>query len=268
MKSQSLAAALCCLGGLFFASSAVAQQLYSNGPFITNPDAHVPSGDVSLAQDVTYEGYTALGYNAGPAFRLTDDFIVPPDHIWTIDSAVLFGYQTDSGDAPFTDVRVIIWRGFPDFANSTKLFDGSVSNNLVSSTPGAWRSAQSFGETQFSNEQRRIKELLLAIPPLQLQQGTYWIDWQLKGPDPIKPVFTPPVSILGQPYTAAGSLPAMKCPPGITDPKDACANNTGNWILFSNGTAPYINDLPFVLNGTDLIDTIFKDGFDPAPTSP
>ena len=263
MKSHSLAVALCCLGGLFVTPAAVAQQLYSNGPFITTPGAHVPSGDVSLAQDVTYEGFTALGYNAGPDFRLTDDFTVPADHIWTIDSAVLFGYQTDSADAPFTDARVIIWRGFPDFATSTKLFDGSVSNNLVTSTPGAWRTAESFGATTYSNGQRRIKELLLAITPLELTEGTYWLDWQLKGADPTKSVYTPPVTILGQPYTASGGLPAMKCPAGITDPENACTNVAGFWILFSNGTAPYINDLPFELNGTDLVNTIFKDGFDP-----
>jgi hypothetical protein len=266
MKSQSLAALLCCLGGSIVAPMACATQVYSNGPFVTNPGAHVSGADVSLAQDVTYPGYTALGINAGPAYRATDDFLVPADHYWTIDSAVLFGYQTGSADAAFTDVRLIIWQGFPDAFGSIKLFDGDVSNNLVSSTPGAYRTAQSFGATMFSDTQRRIKSLSAAIPPLLLAPGQYWLDWKLTGPTPTSPVFTPPVSILGQSYTSFGGFAHMKCPTGITDPKDPCSNSPGSWILFENGTSPNLVDLPFLLNGTDVINPIFKDGFDTVPT--
>jgi hypothetical protein len=266
MKSQSLAALFCCLGASLIAPMAGATQVYSNGPFVTNPGAHVSGADVSLAQDVTYPGYTALGINAGPAYRTADDFIVPANHYWTIDSAVLYAYQTGSADAAFTDVRLIIWLGFPDGFGSTKLFDGDVSNNLVSSTPGAYRTAQSFGATQFSDTQRRIKSLVAAIPPLLLAPGQYWIDWKLTGPTPTSPVFTPPVSILGQPYTSVNGTARIKCPTGITNPEDPCSSSPGSWILFENGTSPNLVDLPFLLNGTDVINPIFKDGFDTVPT--
>ena len=269
MKSQSLALLLCCLGGSLIAPAASAAQLYSNGPIVTNPGAHATGGDVSLVQDVTYPGATAFGAAAGPDYRLADDFIVPAGHVWTIDSATLFGYQIGSGAADFTDARVIIWRGEPNVYRSEILFNGSVSNNLVSSTPGAWRTAESFGATAFSNEERRIKELLVAIPPLELRSGSYWIDWQLKGSVATNPVFTPPVTILGQPATAAYGFARRKCPLSVPDPaQDPCANAPGAWQLFSNGTAPYLVDLPFLIHGTDLIDTIFKDGFDQAPTTP
>lgn len=273
MKSQSLAAVLCFFGGSLIASSAGAVELYSNGPFVTNPGAHVSGEDVSLAQDVTYPGYTALGFNAGPGYRLTDDFIVPAGHIWTIDSAVLYAYQTASGNADFTDARVIIWQGYPGNSNAIKLYDGSVSNGLVSSTPGAYRSAQSFGSTMFSDDQRRIKGLQVAIPPLQLSGGTsstgaqYWIDWQLMGPTPANPVFTPPVSIIGQAYTSVLGFASIKCPTTI-DPQDPCTISGPGWKTFTNGTSPNIVDLPFKLNGTDVIDVIFKTGFEPLPTTP
>ncbi|HPG94763.1 MAG TPA: hypothetical protein PLR28_09445, partial [Dokdonella sp.] len=268
------AAVLCCLGGSLMAAGASAQQLYSNGPFITHPGAHVPSGDVSVAQDVTYPGYTALGFNAGPDFRLADDFLVPVGHIWTVTSAVLYAYQTGSADADFTDARVIIWKGAPDTLNAIKLFDGEVSNNLVSTTPGAYRTAQSFGATMFTDTARRIKSIEVAIPPLQLSGGAigegsqFWIDWKLKGPTPGNAVFTPPVSILGQAYTADNGFARMKCPAGITDPEDECFNVAGSWILFENGTAPYLVDLPFLINGSDLIDTILRTGFESLPTTP
>jgi hypothetical protein len=266
MKSQSLAVLFCCLGGSLIAPMACATQVYSNGPFVTNPGAHVSGADVSLAQDVTFPGYTALGFNAGPVYRIADDFVVPANHFWTIDSAVLFAYQAGSADAAFTDVRLIIWQGSPDGFGSLKLFDGDVSNNLVSSTPGAYRTAQSFGATMFSNDQRRIKSLLAAIPPLQLGPGQYWLDWKLTGPTPTSPVFTPPVSILGQAYTSANGAARIKCPTGITDPKDPCSLSPGVWILFENGTSPNLVDLPFLLNGTDVINPIFKDGFDTVAT--
>ncbi|MBL0162233.1 MAG: hypothetical protein IPP82_00925 [Xanthomonadales bacterium] len=268
MKSQSLAALLCCLAGSLIASAACATQLYSNGPLVTNPGAHLPSGDVSLVQDVTYPGATAFGITAGPDYRLTDDFSVPAGHFWTIDSATLFGYQTGSGDAAFTDARVIIWQGFPDSFNSTKLFDGTVSNNLVSSTPGVWRTAESFDATTFSNSERRVKDLLVAIPPLVLSGGTYWIDWQLKGPVATDRVFTPPVTILGQPSTAANGFARRKCPSPAPEGDAECVNTPGGWIFFRNGIAPYLVDLPFLLHGSDVVDLLFKDGFDTVPATP
>ena len=274
MKSQSLAVALCMTGGLLIATSAAAQQLYSNGPFVTNVGAHVSGEDVSLAQDVTYAGYTALGFNAGPGYRLTDDFLVPTNHFWTINSVTLFAYQTGSGDADFTDARVIIWQGFPEDVGSVKLFDGSVANNLVSSTPGAYRTAQSFAATTFTDTQRRIKSLVLAIPPLELSGGTaaaggfqYWVDWQLKGPTPTSPVFTPPVSILGQPYTSVVGYAKMKCPT-TTDPLDPCTISGPGWKIFQNGSSPNLVDLPFEINGTDVNDLIFKTDFEALPATP
>jgi hypothetical protein len=268
MKSRSLAVLLCCLGGSLIATAACATQIYDNGPIVTHPGAHVPSGDVSLTQDVTYPGATAMGITAGPDYRLADDFTVPAGHYWTVDGATLFGYQPGSGDAAFTDARIIIWQGFPDGFNATKVFDGSVSNNLVSSTPAAWRTAESFGATTFSNGERRIKELLLAIPPLVLAPGAYWIDWQLKGPQATERVFTPPVTILGQPFTSAGGIARRKCPTPVPEGDSECLNTPGVWVLFRNGFAPYLVDLPFKLQGTDVIDRVFKDGFDTVPATP
>lgn len=266
MKIHSLAAALLCfLGGSLIATSARATQIYSNGPIVTNPGAHASGADVSLAQDVTYAGYTALGFNAGPGYRLTDDFIVPANHYWTINSALLFAYQTGSADADFTDVRLIIWEGFPDNTASIKRFDGSVANNLVSTTPGAYRTAQSFGSTMFSDDQRRIKGLLVAIPDLQLEPGQYWMDWQLQGPTPTSPVYTPPVSIIGQSYTSVGGFAYLKCPAGVTNPEDSCSVSGPGWFPFENGTSPNLVDLPFELNGTDVADLIFTSNFETLP---
>jgi hypothetical protein len=246
----------------------MAQQIYSNGPFITNPGAHVPSGDVSLAQDVTYPGYTALGINAGPNFRLADDFFVPVSHIWTVNSVTLYAYQFGSDGADFTDARVNIWVGVPDGFGSFKVFEGDDTNQLVSTTPVAYRTAQSFA-SPFSNSDRRVVALTLAIPDIELTPGQYLLDWQLKGPDAGTSVFTPPVSIIGQPYTAVDGFARKKCPTTVEDPNDSCATSPGAWQLFENGTSPYLVDMPFAVSGIDLINVIFADGFDtPDPPAP
>lgn len=267
MKSRSLAVALCCLGGCLFATATMAQQIYSNGPFITNPGAHVPSGDVSLAQDVTYSGYSMLGMNAGPTFRLTDDFFVPVNHIWTVNSVTLYAYQTGSDGADFTDARVNIWVGFPNNTLSILKFDGSVANQLVSTTPVAYRSAQSFA-SPYTNSDRRIVALTLAIPDLELTPGQYWLDWQLKGPATDVNVYTPPVSIIGQPYTSVDGFAWYRCPTGLEDPQDFCTERPNQWFIVENGQSGYLVDMPFAINGTDLVNLIFKDGFDVAAPTP
>ncbi len=256
MKFNPLALALSCLL-TGFAPAAHAEVLRDNGPFVTHPEAHVSGEDVSLAQDVTYPGYTALGITAGPLFQLTDDFIIPNGEIWTINSAVLYAYQTGSGDAAFTDARLIIWEGFPNQAFSTKVFDGSIANVLVSSTPGAYRVAQSAEPTApFTGTTRRINALEIAIPEFELDGGQYWLDWQLTGSDAATQVFTPPVSILGLPYTAVNGLAEQRNP------------DTGIWRPFENGSAPYLVDLPFQLIGDRFFDRIFRDGFDTPPPTP
>ncbi|MEO8011389.1 MAG: hypothetical protein ABI650_07075, partial [Dokdonella sp.] len=165
MKFSPLAAALSCLFLSTAVTSSQAEVLRDNGPFVTHPEAHASGEDVSLAQDVTYPGYTALGITAGPLFQLADDFTIPNGEIWTINSAILYAYQTGTGDAGFTDARVIIWQGTPNGFASTKVFDGSIANVLASSTPDAYRIAQSAeASAPFTVTSRRIKALEIAIP--------------------------------------------------------------------------------------------------------
>ena len=256
MKCAPLA--LAC-GLAAFASAAGAQTLYSNGAFVTHPGAHVSGEDVSLAQDVTYPGYSSLGITAGPEWRLADDFVVPNGEIWTIDAVTLFAYQTGSA-AAFTDARVIIWAGDPDFFGSVRMYDGNDSNVLGDSLPGPYRIAQSVQPTApFTDTARRVQALTIELDePLVLEGGVYWVDWSLLGAQAGEAVYTPPVSILGQSYTSFGGVARQKCP--TTVPQQDCT--PGIWRLFLNGSSQNLVDLPFVLAGSRFIDRIFIDGFD------
>lgn len=255
MKRSTLASVLSCLAGLAAAGSSSAQVLRDNGPFVTHPGAHVSGADVSLAQDQAYAGYTALGYRVDADARLVDDFTVPAGKIWTVTGVHVFAYQTGS-DAPFTDGRVRIWKGRPNFGG-TIVYDGSATNTLVSSTPGAYRMSQSASPTPpFTDTARRVQDILLSIPPQELLGGLYWVDWTLVGPTAGTTVFTPPISILGQPYTSLVGFSGQY--------RVAAAN----WVTpLSNSTA-YLVDLPFVLNGTSFDDRIFIGGFETFVATP
>ncbi len=274
MKSYSLAAFLCCIGVGSWVSPALGEQIYDNRSFVTHLGAHASGADVSLAQDVAYPGYTALGFTAGPDYRLSDDFIVPVGEYWYVDALDLFAFQIDN-DAAFTDARVIIWNGPPDGFGSIKLFDGTATNVLATSTPGAYRIAQSAQSTApFTDTRRHVQKLGIAVtgtdsPTLRLSAGTYWVDWQLKGPQADVKVFTPPVSILGQPYTSYGGFARYKCPE-VPGPDQDCAVSPGAWRLLSNGPnpPPYLVDLPFRVHGTIIVDSIFRGTFEPIATTP
>lgn len=274
MKSYSLAAFLCCIGVGSWVSPAMGEQIYSNGPFVTHVGAHASGADVSLVQDVTYPGSRALGFTAGSEYRLTDDFFVPVGQFWYIDALDLFAYQIDNA-AAFTDARVSIWRGFPEGIGSVKVFDGTATNALATSTPGAYRIAESVQATApFTDTHRRVQKLGVAVtgtesPTLRLVSGVYWVDWQLKGPQADQKVSTPAVTVLGRPYTAAGGLAAYKCP-AAPGPDLDCAVSPGAWRLLSSGPnpPPYLVDLPFLVHGTVIIDAIFRGTFEPIPTTP
>lgn len=268
MKSYRLAAVLCCFSTASWISPVLAEVIYNNGPIVTHAAAHGSGADVSMAQDVTYPGYTALGISAGPDYRVADDFIVPAGEVWFIDAADVYAFQIGN-EAPFSDARVTIWSGPPEGFGSAKLFDGTVANGLVSSTPGPYRIAQSLqAGPVFTDTQRRVQTLAVAVigensPSLRLigetaflsTGTTYWIEWQLKGASAGQMVYTPPVSILGKAYTAANGFARFKRP-------------NGGWELFENGTAPYLVDLPFQLHGTVIIDRIFRGTFETVTTTP
>lgn len=255
MKHSTLASVLSCVAGLAAAGTSSAQVLHDNGPFVTHPGAHVSGADVSLAQNVTYPLYDALGYRVDADARLVDDFTVPTGEIWTVTGVHVFAYQTGS-DAPFTDGRVRIWRGRPNFGG-TIVYDGSATNTLVSSTPGAYRISQSESPAPpFADTARHVQDIVLSIPPQEFLGGLYWVDWTLVGPTAGTQVFTPPVSIIGQPYTSRVGFSGQY--------RVAAAN----WVTpLSNSTA-YLVDLPFVLNGTSFDDRIFIGGFETFVATP
>lgn len=246
-----------------------AQQLYSNGSYITGTTAKngtaAPSGYTwSEAQNDngnTTESNTSSGFSsvrntttATSNFELADDFTVPAGRRWTISSVDLFGYQTSytGATSPFTEVYVRIWRGTPGATGSTIVYGDLTTNRFTGSVETmSYRIFNSLYPAPGSaiGTTRRIWRVTatLANPPT-LDPGTYWLDWQTLNTGGTGH-FMVPVTVVGSRTTPGANAMQFSTPTG-----------TGVWTpLLDAGnpaTAPDVNvEMTFNLNGTSVTST-------------
>jgi len=211
--------------------------LYNNGPFITGPGAGFGGADLSAVQ--TQIGGNSYGYNhqlIPTNNRLADDFTVPAGQSWTVTSILFYSFQTGSGTAAstFTSLNLRIWSARPGNTGAVVLFGNTTINRLASSTYiNCYRAsvASPLGSTRpiFAN-------IATIDPPLVLQPGTYWIDWQASGTLSSGP-WAVPVTIPGQ-QGAAGANARWY---------DGAA---ATWINLDDGGNGVRQDLAFIVRGT------------------
>lgn len=251
MNSSLLACLLCSAGGLaaFAAPIASAQVLHDNRPYVTHPGGHASGDDASQLQDVTFSGNTAYGYRVDLSnYQLTDDFRVPTEKNWTLTRLRVYAYQTGAGNTPFTDASVMLWTGQPGI--SFVLYDGREADAFVSSTPVAYRIAES-GSAPFADTTRRVHEVVIDIPSILLGSGQFWISWAV-GAGNADPVYGVPVTIPGEFNTVANGTAGQY------------NESSGNWlnpIRSGLPNSPYLVDLAFVLEGLEN-DIIYLNGFE------
>ena len=120
--------------------------------------------------------------------RCADDFIVPVGQTWTINSVLVFGYQTGSTAQPFVGGNLRIWNGRPGDAGSTIVFGDTTTNRLTTSTDSTWfRVGNTLGgaggvTAAATGTTRKIWAINLAVSPgVALTAGNYWVDFQLDG---------------------------------------------------------------------------------------
>jgi hypothetical protein len=197
--------------------------LWNNGGMITHPGAGAGGADVSMAS--TIDGTSTAGSNAllqpgGPFFRIGDDFTVPAGG-WTVGSVHVHGYQT--GGPP-------TWTG----AN-LNIRSGSVDGPIVATattTDWVWTGIYRVfnGAANLGNTQRPVYRIDFDFGTLDLDPGTYWIDWQVSGgpsgwapyvmePDPAGGINTTTVLDNGQQmFNAAGDWQPLLVAPGAETP--------------------------------------------------
>jgi len=170
--------------------------LYNNGPLVTHPGGGPGGSDYSLleAPNTTW----GFGVQVASGNRLADDFDVPAGG-WDIDSIIVFAYQSFSTTtSTFTAVNMRIWDGEPGATGATVIW-GDVATNIMTDT--YWSNC--YRGSTLTNTDRPVMRNVCTTTGLSLDEGTYWVDWQLDGTLTSGP-WGPPITIPGQPETGNG----------------------------------------------------------------
>jgi hypothetical protein len=194
--------------------------IYRNGTIVNKPGQGPGGSDISqlIAPATTY------GFNCG-IFWCADDFIIPTNESWTIDSIVFFSYQTGSTTtSTFNGARAQIWNGNPTTGGTVVW--GDTGTNIYSTS-------------YFSNIYRATDLITTNRPVMKIRcntshtfaAGTYWLQWKLAG------------TLASGPW----------CPPD-TGAATATTYNAKQlssvWINVIDAGSTKAQDLPFILYGT------------------
>jgi subtilisin-like proprotein convertase family protein len=220
---------------------------YLNGGFITQTGVGFGGADVS--EVIAPSGLFGDGCQQGVQ-RLADDFTVPPEEIWELQTLTLYAYQTDSTTvSTFTGATVRVWDGPPGAGGSSILAGDDVTNRLVQS---AFSNVYRVAAGSPNSTSRPIMAVEVDLSWVSaLVEGTYWIDFALSGDTGLAGPFAPPVS----PYTP-GNVRRFTV-------------SSATWSIAADGSAgPY--ELPFELNykPTSLCGDSREQSSTPAPGTP
>lgn len=212
-------------------------QTYSNGNLSTGATATAantpaPAGYTWSELQGTNTTLGSSGFTDGTnSFRLTDDFVVPASQSWTISSVEVFCYQTGSVTMPIDGLTVRIYNGSPD--TGTLLF-GDATTNIFNAAGTADALMYRTGNTTTGTTRKiwKVKGNMAAT----LNQGTYWIDYQVHAINNAS-VFFPVV-------TNAGVL----LEPGA----NAKQGNAGVYTAMADTGSLNAQALPFIITYTVL----------------
>jgi hypothetical protein len=215
--------------------------LYDNGPVLNSVGSGLDGADESILQSVTL-GTGIFGFGAGNAggLRIADDFTVPTGETWDVDSLIVYGYQTLSGNtSTLNGAFVEIFDGDPN-AGGTVIHGDQTTNVLLSSE---WTNVYRVTETTTgANSDRPIMDVVAELD-VELTEGTYWLVYSFTGDGAFSGPWSPPIEPVGTCY-----------------PGNAQQFNAGAWaqlenINTTNQTGCFVADgfgveMPFVLLGT------------------
>lgn len=165
--------------------------LFDNGPIVTQQGVGGNGSDVNREDDAPGGG---VGTNNSGTFRIADDFVVPANTEWIVDSITIlaYGFSTPAGDppvSPFTGLTLRIWDGPPGAVGSNIVFGDTTTNRLVTSGfAGTYRIPAG---TALTSTARAIMYLVVDLDGIVLPAGDYWIDYATT--HSVGSAFSPPV---------------------------------------------------------------------------
>ena len=175
---------------------AIANAIYTNGPFISHPGGGPGGADGS----VLATGMNILGFGISntAGYRMADDFVIPPDTRWQVDLVEAFGYQTGSTTtSTFNFMNYKIWNGQPGQPGSV-VVAGDAAGTLNQMSATAFTNAYRYSEGAAGTTRPIMKNT--ATGGFTLDPGTYWFDFTFGGTGTSGP-WAPPITIPGTQVT-------------------------------------------------------------------
>jgi hypothetical protein len=244
---------------------ALADDLYNNGPFITNPTGGtgtIAGLPISNPDPFTFPGVTGTFYTTGVAATVAtatasaEDFTVPPGQMWNLDSVTLYAFQTSQTTATVHHIQINLWTAPPFDAGSppplpNPLPTPLLATPLILATNGGTFVCHREGSATSTSTVRPVFAYTVPLTDLpnggHLMPGTYWLEWSFDGAlSPSNNVFQPLIS----PRTARSGWNARlknTLSGNSTDPRVWFEGREGYEAGVSDGRA---YELPFILHGT------------------
>jgi len=250
--------------------SASAQFLFSNaGPTPDSPalapasaslsGVPAPSGSAwsELQAALTGECNAVAGFSVHAAgeeglYRLADDFEVPADSLWQLDTLRVYAFVPGhSGGSPFSAMTVRIWLGQPGTPEAVVIAGDADANALTSaSATGIYRVFNTLRAplAPAPDTSRAIWSIDASLAGTVLGPGHYWIDWQLTCVNPDAPAFSPSATLTSSRATLGADALQFRYEVGPA---------LGQWTPIADSgkpasTADAAQDLPFILLGLAL----------------
>jgi hypothetical protein len=200
--------------------------IYDNGPITNSPGTGVGGADESVLQTSLGMNNYGFGNQVYNNNRLADDFIVTDPNGWTVDSLVLYGYQTGSSTtSTITAVNYRIWSGVPNDPGSSIVFGDTLTNKLIYTR---WVNIYRVTEAESGTSVNRPIMANTVSAGFTLPPGVYWIDWQADGTLASGP-WVPPITINGN--TTTGNA-VQSTTPGVWVPLRDSGTSTDQGLPF------------------------------------
>ncbi len=151
---------------------------WNNGAFITSTNGGFGGAPISAL----HSGLSTFGNNVNnTSWRMHEDFILPAGSDYTIDSLVVYAYQTGAvASIPtFTEGFAGFWDKFPGDPTANFLAGDTVNSVLFDNF---WTGAYRVSSTAFTDTTRPIMRVTIFVFPVVIQGGgRMYASWSLSG---------------------------------------------------------------------------------------
>jgi len=207
--------------------------LFDQTALVTSAGTGAGGADESALQTGLTMTTFGAGHSSAASVFVADDFTVPAGETWTVNGFNFYAYQTGSTLAcTMTGYFVRIWDG-PPGEGASAVIAGDRTTNLFQGCDFATIYRVRDVDPPGTATTRPIMLSVAAFAaPLELAEGTYWVEWSATGSLASGP-WVPPLTIVGETTTG-----------------NARQEISGAWAALQDGGSLTPQGLPFQVLGT------------------